>query len=254
MTTPTEGTPAPATDRRIPLGGTFNVRDVGGYPAEGGTVRAMRLLRGDALHRLDDEARALLAGLSVRTVVDLREDFEVRLSPDALDGTGIAVLRMPVFRSPGDSFGPAPEDLKTVYDHMVDKCGPALAAAVAQVAAAEAQPVLVHCSAGKDRTGVVVAVVLSLLGVTDEVIAEDYHLTSAFLAEEFTHAVEQLKASTGLGQRLNGQALACPPELILGALQRMRAAHGSIEAYLLAHGLTAEHITILRTTLIEPMP
>jgi protein-tyrosine phosphatase len=96
--------------------------------------------------------------------------------------------------------------------------------------------------------------VLSLLGVTDEVIAEDYALTSAYLAEEFTHAVEQLKASTGLGQRLNGQALACPPELILATLERMRASHGSVEGFLLAHGLTAEQIAELRMSLIEPEP
>jgi protein-tyrosine phosphatase len=232
VTTPTEGTTAADADRRIPLAGTFNVRDVGGYPAAGGTVRPRRLLRGDALHRLDDAARAL--------------------SPDALDGTDIAVLRMPVFRFAGDSFGKAPEDLKTVYDHMVDDCGPALAAAVARVATPEAQPVLVHCSAGKDRTGVVVAMVLALLGVADEVIADDYHLTSAYLAEEFTHAVEQLQASTGLGQRLNGQALACPPELILETLARVRDGHGSIEGYLVTHGLTAEQIEDLRMTLIEP--
>ncbi len=256
VTTPSEGNDEPATvhraDRRIPLAGTFNVRDVGGYPALGGTVRAGRLLRGDALHRLDDAARATLADLPVRTVVDLREDFEARLSPDALEGTGIAVLRLPVFRFTGDSFGRAPDDLKSVYDHMVDDCGAVLATAVGHVAAPEAQPVLVHCSAGKDRTGVVVAVVLSLLGVPDAVIAEDYHLTSAYLAEEFTQAVEQLQASTGLGQRLNGQALACPPELILATLERMRAAHGSVEGYLLAHGLTAEQIAELRRSLIEP--
>ena len=249
---PWKGIAAERRDRRIPLPGTFNVRDVGGYPAAGGTVRAGRLLRGDALHRLDDAARALLAGLPVRTVVDLREDFEARLSPDALDGTGIAVLRMPVFRVTGDSFGQGPEELQAVYDHMVDHCGPALAAAVAQVAAEEAQPVLVHCSAGKDRTGIVVALVLSLLGVADEVIAEDYHLTSAYLGEEFTHAVEQLQAATGLGQRLNGRALACPPELILGALRRVRDAHGSVEDYLTTHGVTGEQIAVLRSTLIEP--
>ena len=253
-TSPEAGPPAdiPRADRRIPLPGTFNLRDVGGYPAAGGTVRAGLLLRGDALHRLDDVARATLAGLPVRTVVDLREDFEARLSPDALDGTGIAVLRLPVFRFTGNAFGPAPEDLKTVYDHMVDDCGAVLAVAVGHVATQVQQPVLVHCSAGKDRTGVVVALVLSLLGVADEVIAEDYCLTSAYLAEEFTHAVEQLQASTGLGQRLNGQALACPPELILATLARMRASHGSVEAYLVAHGLTAEQIAELRSTLIEP--
>ena len=255
VTTASQGDESPAVprpDRRIPLAGTFNVRDVGGYPAAGGTVRAGRLLRGDALHRLDDQARSTLAGLPVRTVVDLREDFEVRLSPDALDGTGIAVLRLPVFRFTGDSFGKAPDDLQTVYDHMVDECGAVLAAAVGHVAAPERQPVLVHCSAGKDRTGVVVALVLALLGVAEEVIVEDYCLTGAYLAEEFTQAVEQLQAATGLGQRLNGQALACPPELILATLARMRAAHGSIEGYLLAHGLRAEQIAELRRGLIEP--
>jgi len=252
VTTSEEGTRPAAADRRIPLAGTFNLRDVGGYAAAGGTVRPGRLLRGDALHRLDEEARITLAGLPVRTVVDLREDFEVRLSPDALHGTGIAVLRLPVFRVTGDTFGPSPEDLTTVYEHMVDDCGTVLATAVGHVATAEAQPVLVHCSAGKDRTGVVVALVLALLGVADEVIAEDYHLTSAYLAEEFTQAVAQLQASTGLGQRLNGQALACPPELILATLERMRAGHGSVEGYLLAHGLTAEQIETLRSSLIEP--
>jgi protein-tyrosine phosphatase len=253
VTTSGEGSRAAGADRRIPLSGTFNVRDVGGYPAAGGTVRAGRLLRGDALHRLDDEARITLAGLPVRTVVDLREDFEARLSPDALDGTGIAILRLPVFRVTGDSFGPSPEDLTTVYEHMVDDCGAVLAAVVGHVAAETRQPVLVHCSAGKDRTGVVVALVLSLLGVADEVIAEDYHLTSSYLAVEFTQAVEQLQASTGLGQRLNGRALACPPELILATLERMRASHGSVEEYLLAHGLTAEQIEALRKSLIEPV-
>jgi protein-tyrosine phosphatase len=252
VTTPPPGIPPVPADRRIPLAGTFNVRDVGGYPAVGGTVRAGLLLRGDALHRLDDGARAALAGLPVRTVVDLREDFEARLSPDALDGTGIAVLRLPVFRFPGDSFGQSPEDLKTVYDHMIDDCGEVLATAVAHVATATAQPVLVHCSAGKDRTGVVVAIVLSLLGVSDEVIAEDYHLTSAYLAAEFTQAVEQLQAATGLGQRLNGHALACPPELILATLERMRASHGSVQGYLLAHGLSATLVEELRRSLIEP--
>ena len=245
-------TPFDAANRRLPLNGTFNVRDVGGYPtANGGTIKARVLLRGDALHRLDDQARAQLAALPVRTVLDLREEFEVRLSPDALDGTGCAVLRVPVFRVSGDSFGVAPEDLETVYDSMVDRHGAALAEAIAALAAPGALPALVHCSAGKDRTGMVTAIVLELAGVADEVIAEDYHLTASFLALEFTHAVEQLKASTGLGQRLDANALACPPDLILRALRRMREAHGSVEGFLLAHGVAPEAIAVLREAMVE---
>lgn len=244
--------PFDPVNRRLPLNGTFNVRDVGGYPtADGGTTRPRTLLRGDALHRLDDEARALLASLPLRTVLDLREEFEVRLSPDALDGTGCAVLRVPVFRVTGNSFGAAPEDLEFVYDAMVDRHGAALAEAVAALAAPGALPALVHCSAGKDRTGMVTAIVLELAGVADEDIAADYALTASFLALEFTHAVEQLKASTGLGQQLNGGALACPPDLILRALDRMRAAHGSVEGFLFAHGLSVEAVAALRAAMVE---
>lgn len=241
-----------AADRRLPLTGTFNVRDVGGYPTrDGGRIRVRTLLRGDALHRLDDGARADLAELGLRTVVDLREDFEAGRAPDALDAEAVNVIRLPVFKFTGDAFGAAPSDLEFVYDLMVDKCGRALAEAIGVLAMPGALPAIVHCSAGKDRTGVVTAIALALAGVPDAVIAEDYALTSAYLAEGFSHAVEQLKASTGLGQKLDQRALACPPELILRTLERMRAAHGTIEDYLVAHGLDAGMIETLRAALVE---
>lgn len=254
MTIPFEaGAPASGdVDRRLPLAGTFNVRDVGGYPtADGGVIRFRMLLRGDALHRLDDTSRADLVAFPLRTVVDLREDFEAKRSPDALHGTGVSVLRNPVFKFTGDSFGRAPEDLASLYDHMVDACGAALVGAVDALAEPGALPALVHCSAGKDRTGVVTAIVLAAAGVPDEVIAEDYALTSAYLAEEFTHAVEQLKASTGLGQKLSNGALACPPELIVQALDRMRTSHGSVDDYVLAHGMRRERLDALLDALVE---
>src|ERR1017187_103129 len=74
-----------APDRLIPLPGTFNLRDLGGYPARGaGTVRWRTLFRSDALHRIDDSGRAVLTGLNLRTVIDLRTREEAEIAPSAL--------------------------------------------------------------------------------------------------------------------------------------------------------------------------
>ena len=261
VTTPPQGArPAPA-DRRIPLAGTFNLRDVGGYPAAGGTVRAGRLLRGDALHRLDDGARAALAGLPVRTVVDLREDFEVRLSPDALDGTGIAVLRLPVFRVTGDSFGKSPEDLTTVYEHMVDACGTVLAVAVGHVATEAAQPVLVHCSAGKDRTGMGAALILSVLGVPRETVVADYALTQVYSPpRDLMKMMGHSGAAPGISPEQAKAFMKMPPEVlaVMGgsdpAVMRRALAMldekygGPVELTKARFGLTDAKIASLRQT------
>ena len=92
-----------------------------------------------------------------------------------------------------------PLELDAIYRYMIDECGDAIAAAIKVLAAADALPALVHCSAGKDRTGIVVALILAVLGVPDEVIAADYALSARYLDTERTPAIGQLQASTGLG-------------------------------------------------------
>jgi protein-tyrosine phosphatase len=231
--------------RRIELAGVLNFRDVGGYPvAGGGSVRWRTLFRSDALHGLDPAGLAAVTDLRLRTVVDLRTQLELDHAPSPVSGraTHISMLT-------GDFQG-VPFELGALYRYFVDECGGQIVAAIAGLCADDALPALVHCSAGKDRTGVVIALILAVLGVPDELIAADYALSGLYLDPDQTPAIGQLSASTGLGEELTRALLSSPPELILEVLERVRAVTGSVDGYLRAHGLAGSGLARLRAALI----
>jgi protein-tyrosine phosphatase len=237
-----------ANGRRIELGGTLNLRDLGGYPAwGGGVVRWRTLLRSDALHMVGSGGVATMSELGLHTIVDLRTPFEVETAPSALDGLAVRLEHVPILSGDLQSL---PLELDAIYRYMIDDCGEAIAAAIKVLCAAEALPALVHCSAGKDRTGVVIALVLAVLGVPDQVIAADYALSATYLDPDRTPAIGQVQASTGLGDELTRTLLTSPPALILDTLAWVRAASGSVDRYLLDHGLDPEDLTQLRAALI----
>lgn len=226
-----------AGGRRIALAGTLNLRDLGGYPAgDGGTVRWRTLLRSDALNRLDEAGRAELAALGLRTVIDLRTDEEARDAPSALDPAGVQIVRLPLFTA--DAIAALPPDLTAVYRYVIDERGPAIAAAIGRLGREGALPGLVHCSAGKDRTGLVAAFILGALGVPDDVIASDYALSAGYLDPGAAAVITRIQAIGGAASRLSLSVLGSPPELILGALARARQQAGTIPGYLQRHGLT----------------
>ncbi|HXB47337.1 MAG TPA: tyrosine-protein phosphatase [Streptosporangiaceae bacterium] len=237
-----------ADGRRIELAGVLNLRDVGNYPvAGGGSVRWRALLRSDALHQMDQGGLAVLAGLDLRTVVDLRTQPETQAAPSMLDGLGASVTHVSILHGDLQSL---PLELEAIYRYMVVECADEIAEAIRALCAADAFPALVHCSAGKDRTGMVIALVLAVLGVPDDVIAADYALSSRYLDPDSTPAIGQLQASTGLGDSLTRPLLISPPALILDVLHWVRAAGGSVEGFLLDHGLTKADLDQLRSALI----
>lgn len=271
-------------DRRIRLPGTVNLRDVGGYPvtgrgaaggkgtaggggaagggeavggkgAAGGkeagaaeTVRWGTLLRSDALHRLDDSGRAALSALGLRTVIDLRTDDEVRAAPSALDDAGVRTYHVPLFDAA--AIGRLPPELAAVYRYMIDDCGAAIASAIGRLCRDGALPGLVHCTAGKDRTGLVVALVLEVIGVPDEVIAADYALSDAYLDASTARAISRIRALSGVGRWLDLGALGASPQVIHDALARVRSRSGSVSDYLIGNGLTVRDLGNLRTALV----
>ncbi|MBX6389552.1 MAG: tyrosine-protein phosphatase [Frankia sp.] len=299
-------TDADSDDRVLDLPGALNLRDVGGYPAAGGRrVRRRTLLRSAALHGLGDEARAALAQLPLRTVIDLREEPETEREPNALGSLPVNTVRLPVYSaapllapakpaaparpaappaSPANPAAPAASDgrepgsgaaaldgartalasgagreLADIYDFLLDQRGEGLAAAVRALAAPGALPAIVHCSAGKDRTGLVIMLVLDLLGVPDEVIAQDYARTADLLHDEAVAAIRRLGAvvagsAAGSADEdenlMPAHLMDCPPELILRSLARVRDGHGGARGYLLAHGATAAELDQLTAALL----
>jgi protein-tyrosine phosphatase len=242
--------------RRLPLTGTFNVRDIGGYrTGDGKSVAWRRVLRGDAMDRVDDKGRELLAEYELRTSLDLRESDERDEAPDRLNAD-VRLVSIPIFTYELLEEQAAVDreqftSLDDVYKHVVAQRGPALVAALRELARPDALPAIVHCAGGKDRTGIVVALLLAILGVPDEVIAIDYAATSLFLTDEFHHAATERAVRTGHDRAQFATMLGCEPQLILDVLAAVRSSHGQVSDYLLHHGLRPEELDQLRTLLLE---
>lgn len=237
--------------RRVPVSGTLNFRDVGGYPVRGGGRTAWgTLLRSDALHRVDHPGRAALAGLGLKSVLDLRIAEEVQLAPSPLDefaSWGTAHTHLSLV---GRDFSQLPPELAGVYSFVVDKRSAAVGAAIKSLARPGVLPGLVHCTAGKDRTGIVIAFTLAAIGVPDDFIAADYALSSIYLEADHTPVIGQIAADSGLGDQLTEALMASPPELILHMLNRAREQAGSLGGYLARNGVTQSEVAALRAALV----
>jgi len=240
------------TSMRIPVPGTYNFRDVGGLPARTGVVRGGVLYRSDGLFRLGDDGRAELRDLGVGIVIDLRDDNEARSMPDDLDGLDVEVLRLPVFEGSGASQGMAGISLEALYDRIVTQHASVVVSALREIASAGDRSVIVHCTAGKDRTGVVVALALLAVGVDREAVVDDYAQTESNLAGEWLEGMVAVVSKYGLPDTPELRTLmgGSPREAIEGVLDTIERAHGSVREYLLASGLHLGDLAALERLLI----
>lgn len=237
---------------RIPIPGTYNFRDVGGLPAVSGRVREGVLFRSDGLHRLGEPGRAELRRLRVGRVIDLRDENEASIMPDDLDGLDVEVLRLPVFEGAGASQGARGISLDALYHRIVTQHTSIVVDALREIAGAGERSVIVHCTAGKDRTGVVVALALSAVGVHRDAVVEDYARTEANLAGEWLEQMVAMIGRYGIPDTPELRVLmgGSPPEAIEGMLDTVERAHGSTREYLLAAGLALHELAALERLLI----
>jgi protein-tyrosine phosphatase len=237
--------------RRIHIPGTLNFRDAGGYQVEGGgTVARRTLYRSDALHRVDAAGSGMLAELGLKTVLDLRILEELLTAQSPLADFADRGTRTIHLSLAGPDFSELPPELEGVYSFFIDRRGEAIAAAIKHLASPGALPALVHCTAGKDRTGIVIAFTLAAVGVPDQVIAADYALSSMYLVAEETAVIGQISAASGIDEQIMRTLMASPPELITRTLARAREQAGSITGYLTSNGLTDADLAALRTALV----
>jgi protein tyrosine/serine phosphatase len=242
-------------ERRVPVEGCLNFRDLGGYPTEsGGTLRWRMLFRADGLHALTRRGVATVRDeIALGDIIDLRSSAEL-----ALDGRGplereaIRFHHLPLFDGARAQTGGAPPSfgatLADLYFGMIDYArGPI--AKVVTVLARTSDPAVFHCAAGKDRTGVISALLLSLLGVRDDVIVADYAATR----EALDQIVERLMASEGyqgMFDELPPDTLHADPETMEGFLARVRSELGGMTEYARAIGVGADDVERLRARMV----
>lgn len=233
------------------LAGAVNFRDVGGLPASTGITRSGVLFRSGSLSRIDGPARAVINGLGLRRIVDLRDDDEVALEPTLLEPAVVDTVRVPLVLGSVASFFENDISLDELYAHIVDESAPRLVEVARAVI--ETQPVLVHCTAGKDRTGVSVALILSAAGVDEDAVVSDYARTAGVLdPERNRRIVEWLRRTHPDAVHLEELVTASPEPVMHGLLDRLRRSHGAPADYLRAAGLGDDEVDELRRILIAP--
>ncbi|MFN0026783.1 MAG: tyrosine-protein phosphatase [Acidimicrobiales bacterium] len=241
--------------RHIGCDGVFNLRDLGGYVAQDRRrVRWRVLFRADGLHRVTGHQPAL-AALGWNTVIDLRTLAEREVStysPDAAEG-----LHFPVLHELWDAEALAEEAHHPVpfliarYLEMAEHGAEAIAGAIAVLTSPPRLPAVFHCSAGKDRTGVVAALVLSALGVDVGTVAADYHLSAASM-DRLVVWINATQPEAAERMARHPKAFrACPPEAMSGFLQQLSHRHGSTEGYLRHIGVTSATLAGLRAALLD---
>ena len=233
------------TVTRMDVAGTHNFREVAP-----GALRPGLLYRSDGLDKLTGPGREALGRLGVTLVIDLRGDLDLRLGgPDRLEGTGAEYVNHPINAAGAN---PAMEslDLRTIYRTILGPHGAEVAAAIRSVARADG-PAVIHCTAGKDRTGLVAALVLAVLGAGFETIAADYTATTANLAGEWSDALfAQLSTYDVEVTPALAEVLAEAPEAVLrDTFAWLEDAYGGIAGYLAAIGITGEDTARLRSRL-----
>ncbi|MEU4211250.1 tyrosine-protein phosphatase [Streptomyces sp. NPDC026206] len=240
--------------RHVAFERLHNFRDLGGYSTgDGRTVRWGRLYRSDSLAKLQGEDWDRFLALGVRTVIDLRYPWEIAAKGRVPDEDGLTYFNFSVEHRPYDQaeIDPDADPWRFLADRYAEVAldGVKELSQALEVIASDSGPLVFHCASGKDRTGMVAALVLSLLGVPEDEIADDFALTE--LATDRLIA-DWRAANPGRALRWPGYGRA-PAEVMRLFLSDLAARHGSVRDYAADQlGADDELIAELRGRLLEP--
>lgn len=241
--------------RKVALEACFNFRDIGGYPAgDGRTVRWGRYYRSGRPDGMTAADRARVSRLGISTQFDLRNRAELESQEPGDLGRGaerhwLSLLPDGASEALNERFGRGMSGERYVGYLSFDSAP--WRTAFDLLADPGSYPVLVHCVAGKDRTGVLTALTLSILDVPREVIEADYEMTN----EEVPRLVAYVEGTRGLPEGMTGEELATaysvPPGAVGVFLDGLERDYGGASGYLESIGVGAEQIAAIRSNLLE---
>lgn len=238
--------------RHLALEGAVNFRDLGGYPAaDGRRVRWRTLFRADGLSSLSERDRGVIRDLGVATVIDLRTTLEFEGGRFPVDDVPVDLHHLPLLDALPDpeAFKLTPGILATQYQEIARDAAPQIGRVLTIVASRETHPVIIHCTAGKDRTGVLVAVLLGLLGVDDQTIIDDYALSAVAMANLRAKLIERYPEGREMIEQAD-EMFSAAPDNIVQLLAVLRAEFGSFEAYAEDAGAGPDVVAALRQHLL----
>jgi len=246
----------------VTISGVHNVRDIAG---PGSCMKPNFLFRGAEVSSITEEGKSQLRELGITTVFDLRSDIEMEKWDSPLPVIdGVEVLRTPVFRK--EDYSPEmiakrfqlyssgkTEAFMELYSQILDHAGEAVGAILRHIKDKPNEGCLFHCTAGKDRTGVIAAILLKLVGAEDDAIERDYALTRVG-REQNRHIIMARLSKEPIFASNNEAALnmfTCRPGTMTAFLELLQNKYGGAEEYVKQYGkLSGDDIAIIRRNLI----
>ena len=248
----------------VTLEGDSNFRDLGGHrTADGGRVRFGLIFRSGSLHKLTDVDVVTLERLGLKVVYDLRADDERTRAPSILPD-GIRLERLPIGGQAAKSkelydlviaqkIGDVPSDfLFQIYASLIEAEAPTFGELLTRLTEPNGTPALFHCTAGKDRTGVSAALLLSVLGVDEATILDDYERSALSYTEAQMAKLRARLEPSGIDVERYKAIFGAPRDAMATLLATIRERYGSVERYLEQEAAMApEAIAELRTIMVE---
>lgn len=243
-------------ERRIKFDGCFNFRDLGGYVTESGrTLRWGRLYRADGIQRLTEDDRRRFATLGIVTVIDLRTPDELELR-GRFDAGDIRYHHLPMFDVLPDMTSydaetiAGPDFVVERYEEMLSAGAARVATALRVLAEPDTLPAVFHCAAGKDRTGLLAAIILRLLGVPRADVVADYALSQIAMQELLAWLNEAHPESAARLADYPAPMIAADPDNMVRLLARLEDRYRSMAGYAASLGVDPAVVTRLQATLL----